>query len=103
MLYSRVAGLAAPLDGVITSTVDQAEIASDSAYAASLGFGGKLAIHPMQIPIVLSAFRPSAADIAWARETETIMKTAGGAAVRLKGMMVDTPVLERTRCILARA
>jgi citrate lyase subunit beta/citryl-CoA lyase len=68
VLASRAAGKAAPVDGV-TAVLDRPEaVAEDAARARRLGFGGKLCIHPAQIPAVTQAFRPSDAETAWARQ-----------------------------------
>ncbi len=48
-MASRLAGIAAPLDGVTTAIDDAAQIEDDARYAARMGFGGKLLIHPAQI------------------------------------------------------
>lgn len=66
-----------------------------------MGFGGKLAIHPKQVSVILSTFRPSEAEIAWAKEILAAEAAAEGAAVQLNGQMVDRPVIERARQILA--
>lgn len=103
VLWSRAAGLAAPLDGVTVATDDHDQIASDSRHAVSLGFGGKLAIHPAQIPTSCAAFRPTGAEIAWARKIVSRMDAAGGAAVKVDGAMVEAPVLARAQRLLGRA
>jgi citrate lyase subunit beta/citryl-CoA lyase len=98
VLRSRVAGLPAPIDGVCTTTGDAELVKQDAAAAAGLGFGGKLAIHPRQVAAIAAAFRPSAADLAWAQE---IVSLAGdGKPVKVAGQMVDRPVLERARRIV---
>jgi citrate lyase subunit beta/citryl-CoA lyase len=45
-LASAAAGLTGPIDGVTTIFDDAAVVTDDAAYAASLGFRGKLCIHP---------------------------------------------------------
>jgi citrate lyase subunit beta/citryl-CoA lyase len=90
VLVSRVAGIAAPVDGV-TVALDAAErVREDSARARALGFGGKLCIHPKQVAVVNAAFAPSAAELAWA--ARVIAASAAGAAVAVDGKMVDRPV-----------
>lgn len=99
VLASRLGSLPAPIDGV-SADLTSSHAASDDARAArTLGFGGKLVIHPNQVQAVKDAFRPSDADVAWA---ERVLATGDG-AVRLNGAMVDEPVRIRARAILARA
>ncbi len=98
---SRAAGLAAPLDGVTLAFADTRAAEDDARHAAMLGFGGKLVIHPKQVEPVLAAFRPAADAVAWARKV--VAATFSGAAAQVDGEMVDLPVVERARRIVARA
>lgn len=98
VLASRLAGLAAPLDGVTTAIDDADLITDDARHARALGFGGKLAIHPLQIASIRRSFQPDAAEIAWA---EKVLASGEGAAA-VDGAMVDEPVRIRARAILAR-
>lgn len=100
VLRSRLAGLAAPLDGVTTAIDDPIAVAHDARRAADLGFGGKLAIHPRQIAPISHAFRPDEAAVSWAQRVIATADT--GAARSLDGEMIDRPVMERARRILAR-
>lgn len=103
VLVSRVAELPAPVDGVTTAIDDAAVLARDAARARSLGFGGKLCIHPKQVLLVNAAFRPSADEIAWAQRVVAADAAARGAAVAVDGKMVDRPVLLKAQQILASA
>ena len=42
--------------------------------AAALGFEGKSAIHPSQVPVANEVFSPSAEEVAWAREMLATMQ-----------------------------
>ena len=99
VLASRLAGLHPPLDGVTTAIDDPAAAEADARYAGSLGFAGKLCIHPRQIAAVRAGFAPTAAEIDWA---ESILAAPDGGATRIAGTMVDAPVRQRARQILAR-
>ena len=101
--HSRAQGLPSPVDGVTVSVKDVNMIRSDVDYAKSLGFGGKLAIHPNQIAIVRTALRPSDEDLNWARRVCRLDSESNGATVLLEGSMIDTPVIEKARQILNRA
>jgi citrate lyase subunit beta/citryl-CoA lyase len=99
VLRSRLAGKLAPIDGVTTSLDDVALIEAEARRASDLGFGGKLAIHPKQVAAITRAFKPDEAAIAWANK---VMQVAtSGAAVQVDGAMVDLPLIERARRILA--
>jgi citrate lyase subunit beta/citryl-CoA lyase len=70
-----------------------------------MGYEGRMLIHPSQIEPSHRLYMPSADDIEWATgvvkifEEEGIAK--GAAAVSFKNKMVDTPVYENARQILA--
>lgn len=65
------------------------------------GFGGMLAIHPAQVPIINAAFGVSDAQTVWAkRVVEAFAANPGAGAVQLDGQMLDAPHLTRARAIL---
>ncbi|MBI3699886.1 MAG: CoA ester lyase [Afipia sp.] len=99
VLASRLAKLTPALEGVTPSFDNPVLVEEDARYAASMGFGGKLCIHPKQIAPVLKGFRPAQADIDWA----TKISSSGDGAVSVDGMMVDAPVRLRAARILAVA
>ena len=74
-------------------------------FGRQLGFEGKMLIHPDQIMPSHEIYTPSAEDVEWAEgvvkvfEEEGLAK--GKAAVTYKGKMVDTPVYDNARTILA--
>lgn len=103
VLASRVAGLAAPVDGVTTTFDDAAVVAAEARRSRSLGFGAKLCIHPRQVAPVHAAFNPGAEQLAWARRVVDAAAQAQGAAVAVDGKMVDAPVLARAQRLLAAA
>ncbi|MFF0527901.1 HpcH/HpaI aldolase/citrate lyase family protein [Nocardia amikacinitolerans] len=99
VLASAAAGLPGPIDGVTAAVDDAALLGDEAAYGRRLGFGGKLCIHPRQLPPVAAAFRPSDADIAWARRILAATSDSAGVVV-VDGAMVDKPVVDRARRIL---
>ncbi|RYC31090.1 CoA ester lyase [Lichenibacterium minor] len=101
VLASRLAGRPAPLDGVTPGYRDGAPVEDDARYAARLGFGGKLLIHPAQIAPARAGFAPSDAEVAWAKRV--LAAAADGRAVAVDGAMVDAPVRLRAERIVARA
>lgn len=106
VLGSRAAGLGAPVDGVTLDARDAARCGQDAARARSLGFSGKLAIHPAQIEPIQAAFRPSAAEVNWASEVVrgfAEATAAGSGATLVRGRLVDAPVLAQAERLLARA
>jgi citrate lyase subunit beta / citryl-CoA lyase len=98
VLASAAAGIVPPLDGVTTELIDPAVLDAEVRHARRLGFGGKLCIHPKQIAAVRQGFAPTEAELGWARR----VLAAGDSAATVDGQMVDRPVLERARRLLAR-
>ena len=100
-IAAAAAGCAAPIDGVTTDIGDNAILQEDLEHAVSLGFTGKLCIHPSQVAAANKLLTPSEADISWARG---VMATAQDGSVGVHGaQMVDRPVILRAQAILARA
>jgi len=101
VVASRAAGVAPPIDGVTPALDDLSAVATDAAAAVRLGFGGKLCVHPSQVPVVNTAFSPSEQEVQDARRILAGHTDVG--AVRLDGKLVDRPVLQRARRVLERA
>ena len=101
VLASRAAGIEAPIDSVYPELDDEAGLHEQAEFAKSLGFSGKSAIHPRQLPVLHRVFTPTEREIAWAREVVEAFDAAGGAGLRLpSGEFVDLPVARRARHLL---
>ena len=71
--------------------------------AKAMGFTGKFVIHPAQIGPVNDVFRPTQAEVDYARKVVAAFDEArikGSAAVGLEGKMIDTPVWKRAMQLL---
>jgi citrate lyase subunit beta / citryl-CoA lyase len=101
-LQTRLHRLAPAIDGVTAAFDDDARLRADTRRALAFGFGAKLCIHPRQVAVVHAALAPTAEELAWARRVVEADHAAGGAAVQLDGRMVDRPVVEQARRVLAR-
>lgn len=103
VLVSRVAGLLPPVDGVTMALDDPDALRRDVSYARRLGFGGKLCVHPRQVAAINEGFRPTPAEVEWARRVVDAAAAAGNNALRLDGKLVDRPVIDRARAVLRNA
>ncbi len=103
VLASRITGIPPPVDGVTATLDDPDTLKADVERARRLGFRGKLCIHPRQIPIVNQGFRPSDAQVAWAKKVMAAAEASSAGAFRLDGEMVDRPMIDRARRILEQA
>ena len=75
---------------------------AEAVRACHLGFAGKVAIHPAQIPVIHEVFTPSPEEVQRARKIVDADRAADGGAVALDGRMVDRPVVEAARRLLVR-
>lgn len=101
VLAAAAAGIAPPVDGVTGAVGDVAALSDDLRHARSLGFGGKLCIHPSQVAHANEGFMPTAEEAEWAHRVLTAAEGHGVAVV--DGKMVDAPVLARARRIATRS
>ena len=104
VLASRAAGIEPPSDGVWVRYRDLDGLREAALGARRLGFFGKSAIHPSQVAVINEVFAPTAEELEWARRVLAAFEASGGAATRLDdGEMVDVPVAERARQLIAQA
>jgi citrate lyase subunit beta / citryl-CoA lyase len=104
VVVSRAAALDPPIDSVYPYLDDDVGLREQATFARSLGFFGKSAIHPRQLPAIHEAFTPSADELAWAREIVDAFAISRGDAVLLPGgEFVDVPVAARAHRMLQLA
>jgi citrate lyase subunit beta/citryl-CoA lyase len=104
VVASRAAGIEPPIDSVYPHLQDTEGLRRQASSSRTLGFFGKSAIHPSQLPIIHAAFSPTKDECEWARRVLEAFDDANGAALRLPGgEFVDLPVAERARNILRLA
>ncbi len=95
-----------PIDTVYLNVRDEEGFREDARLAASLGFDGKLCIHPSQVAIANEVYTPSAAEIDFATrvlEAGRRAREEGRGVFAVDGKMVDEPVLAAQRRVLDRA
>jgi citrate lyase subunit beta/citryl-CoA lyase len=104
---ARAAGINV-IDGVTLQFRDLKQCEHDARSAAQMGFDGKWAIHPDQVPVINHAFTPSQEEITRAREIIDLYEKAdvnsGVGAVVYKDEMIDAASLpaERKKLAIAR-
>ena len=101
VLASAIAHIAPPMDGVTLAINDDDQLRSDIARGRKLGFGGKLCIHPRQVPIVNEGYSPKPDEVERARRIVKAAEAAGIGAIQLDGKLIDRPVVERARAVLS--
>ena len=101
---SAAAGIRGPLDLVHVDLHDDEGLEAECRLARSLGLRGKACIHPTQVEIVNRVFSPSDEETDRARRVVQAYeqgRAEGRGVVSLDGEMIDLPVVERARQVLA--
>lgn len=104
---ARAAGIDV-VDGITLQFRDLQQCEHDARSAAQMGFDGKWAIHPDQVPVINRVFTPSAEEITRAREIIDLYQRSdvdsGVGAMVYKDEMVDAASLpaERKKLAIAR-
>lgn len=103
---SRLGDLEPPIDTVVLQIKDNDRFLQSARRGKQFGFGGKLCIHPDQIPLAHEVFTPSEAEIAHARAVVAAFEAAeveGSASIQLDGYFIDYPIVYKSQRILALA
>lgn len=103
VVAARAAGLPPPAMSVHTALSDLDDLAATTAAGRRLGFLGRAAIHPRQLPVIVAAFRPSAAEVEHARAVLAALRDEGGTAVLADGRFADPAMVAGARHVLALA
>ena len=102
VLAARRHGLK-PHDGAFPDFRDRTGLRAEAEQSRALGFSGKHAIHPSQLPILSDVFTPTEDAVARSREIVAAFEqsaTEGSAATQLDGRLIDAPVAAGARRLL---
>jgi citrate lyase subunit beta / citryl-CoA lyase len=105
VLAARAGGIDV-IDGVSNQFSDLDAFGAECRQGASMGFDGKTLIHPAQIAPALTAFTPSADEIAKAKaicDAFALPQNEGKGVIALGGTMVERLHLDQANRLLARA
>lgn len=103
IVAARAANLPPPPQSVHPDIRDLAGLAASCAHGRTLGFLGRAAIHPRQLPVIERAYLPAPEEI---EKAETIVKAATteqGAQALPDGSFVDAAVVAAARRTLSLA
>lgn len=95
-----------PIDGPYANYGDAEGYRDSATRARALGFEGKWAIHPSQVPLANEVFSPTDAQIRWANSIIERMEAEaakGSGAVGLDGVLIDRAHVKLADKILRRA
>jgi citrate lyase subunit beta/citryl-CoA lyase len=103
---ARGAGLSPPLDGPFLGLRDKEGLVRDCHVSRSLGYGGRVCIHPDQVVEANRAYAPDPAEVAFARKTVEAFEAAerrGSASIAVDGVFIDYPIAHKARRIVRLA
>jgi (S)-citramalyl-CoA lyase len=96
------AGIAA-IDGIWPDFKDDEGLRGDTELIRSMGFDGKIAIHPRQVSVIHAVFAPGEEEVARARRIVAASEAANGGIATVDGEMIDNPVVVAAQHIIAAA
>ncbi len=106
LLSSRAAGVPYPMEAVYMDFRDPDGLRVECELARTLGYVGKVAIHPAQIEVINDVFTPSSEVVDYQKKVLAAFEEAeaeGKASIAVDGKMVDYAVARVARTIIARA
>lgn len=71
--------------------------------ARRMGFVGKVAVHPNQVPVIQKVFTPSPDEIVWAQNVLQVTRSGEVGSIVMDGQVIDRPIIEAARQILERS
>lgn len=104
-LAARLAGVLVA-DQVVATLDDEHAFIADARVGRSLGYPGKLCIHPAQVELAHRVFSPSPEEVDRARRLVTTYDdavAAGDAVLAFEGQMIDEALVRHARAVLANA
>jgi len=113
ILYARehvvLAASAAEIDAIDTVYTDFSDtdgLCEETEFAFTLGYDGKIAIHPTQVGPINEAFTPDDDEIVWAEavlDARDAAQLEGRAVFQVDGEMIDAPLIAQAERIVERA
>jgi citrate lyase subunit beta / citryl-CoA lyase len=107
IIASRAAGLPSPCQSVYAEPNDLDGLLVTSKHGRRLGFLGRMAIHPMQLPIIHTVYTPTMGEIDDALEICAAMDLAAmqnrSIIITERGRMVGPPAVAKAKQVLELA
>ena len=107
IVAARLAGIQPQgLSSTLANFADLEDLERSATRAFKVGFKGASCIHPGQVPILNRCYSPAPAAVEYAHRVINVYEeteAAGRASVSLDGKMIDIPIVDRARTLVARA
>ncbi|WP_416967217.1 HpcH/HpaI aldolase/citrate lyase family protein [Streptomyces sp. 4F14] len=101
ILAARAASLPPPPQSIHPDTRDLTTLATTSAQGRALGFLGRAAIHPRQLPVIEQSYLPTQEEIEKAESVIKAAEATEGAQALPDGTFIDRAILEAARRTLS--
>ena len=102
IVVSKVHKLAPPIDTIYPDFNDEVGLRTRVQLWSQMGMSGMLCIHPKQVATVQQALQPTDKALEFAKRVIEEYERSGQAVFKIEGEMVDAPVIERCRQLLAQ-
>jgi citrate lyase subunit beta/citryl-CoA lyase len=106
LLSARAAGVPYPMEAVFMDFRNPDGLRVECELARTLGYVGKVAIHPAQVEVINDVFTPASEVVEYQRKVLAAFEEAeaqGKASIAVDGKMVDYAVARVARAVIARA
>ena len=94
------------IDTVFTDFDDEEGLRDQTRAAVSMGYDGKMAIHPAQVPVINGAYTPDPERVEWAVAVLDAYEAAdadGRGVFEVDGEMIDAPLVAQAERVIDRA
>jgi citrate lyase beta subunit len=103
LVAARAAGVQA-IDGPYLNIRDETGLRDRAVHVRSLGFDGKWAVHPTQVPVINAVFTPTQEEVTQAHAVLAALDSVQGiGAVAMNGAMIDEASRKLAARIVARS
>src|SRR5699024_2686348 len=99
VLASRAHDIESPIDTVYTDINNSKGFKENCFFVKSLGFEGKLLIHPSQVEHANIIFAPSLKEVDFAKKVVLESKNNNG-TFQLEGEMIDKPIIDKAQKLI---
>ena len=103
MVLSAAAAGVSSIDTPFMDVQNGDALADECLRTKALGFMGKAAIHPSQVPVINEVFSPSSVDVAWAKKIVDAYEQNAGGVLLVDGKLIERPVIASAKRTLAIA
>jgi len=102
ILTSKVHQLSPPIDTIYPDFNNEVGLSDRVQLWSQMGMSGMLCIHPKQVATIQQTLQPTDEALLFAQRVVEEYEQSGQAVFKIDGEMVDAPVIERCRQLLAK-